>query len=219
MAHEISKHQQQSCKRKERNGKMANAILRGTPNARNLQRMVLWGAHRQNRGKGVRICGNAISAVFVVAGALLAGQLSAGEKPWTEGPLTVDKGDVVNLNGNSKTNWFEGTAAGAAVTLHGDMNVAQTSVKRSTGWAVFVMENGVPQAKSPYIELAPDAGDSGVLTLDGAYLNTYYNNSMRGYLNIGSNGGRRHACAQKWFVGGLESCGSQGDCDDDKGCL
>lgn len=172
---------------------MANAILRGKPNARNLQRMVLWGAHRQNRGKGVRICGNAISAVFVVAGALLAGQLSAGEKPWTEGPLTVDKGDVVNLNGNSKTNWFEGTAAGVAVTLHGDMNVAQTSVKRSTGWAVFVMENGVPQEKSPYIELAPDAGDSGVLTLDGAYLNTYYSNSMRGYLNIGSNGGGEDA--------------------------
>lgn len=130
------------------------------------------------------------STLALCSGFLLLNFASAADvMPWNEGYLSVPAGKEVNLTEPGE-NWYEGTDAGTAVDLHGDMTVSIGQVSDAKAWVVSVKSSsGQRQAKSPYVNLGPDSGDSGVLTLNRSYLNSVYSSSARAWLRIGANGG------------------------------
>ena len=122
----------------------------------------------------------------------------AAEQPWHDGYLEVAQGDVVNLayGDNSCTNWYTGDSHGDGVVIHGDMNVCCTNgtPDSSKAWNVLVLDNnGVPTKMLSAIRLAPNLGDTGMLTISNGYLNSFALQGVRARIYIGDNGGGESA--------------------------
>lgn len=99
--------------------------------------------------------------------------MPAAEQPWNEGVLDVAQGNVVNLTKDYATNYIA-TASGTAVTLHGDMAVT------SPHYFVYCWDgSGGVQAKTVYMYLGGESGDTGRLSLDGCALDSFYSNGRR----------------------------------------
>ena len=90
-------------------------------------------------------------------------------------PLVVERGQTVEITA---------PATNSSLTLHGDMKISLGA--RAKVYNILESES---RAGSPAILIAPDAGDSGRLTITNSAFHSFKPNAMAGGISIGSNGG------------------------------